>query len=111
MGIYTLTQFDYDKAEQLQFYKSAEWIKVIKSGYTIGLDGISLPLYFLSMVITVLVMIYKGNQEIDANTHPLLKSLSANLRNPLVINTATLRGVQICQLECDMLLHNRKAGE
>ena len=56
-------------------------------------------------------MIYKGNQEIDANTHPLLKSLSANLRNPLVINTATLRGVQICQLECDMLLHNRKAGE
>jgi NADH-quinone oxidoreductase subunit M len=58
VGIYTLTQFDYDKAEQLQFYKSAEWIKVIKSGYTIGLDGISLPLYFLSMVITVLVMIY-----------------------------------------------------
>ena len=25
----------------------------------------------------------RGNQEIDANTHPLLKSLSANLRNPL----------------------------
>ena len=56
---------------------------------------------------TVLVMIYKGNQEIDANTHPLLKSLSANLRNPLVINTETLRGVQVCQLECDMVLHNR----
>ena len=58
VGIYTLIQFDYDKAEQLQFYANTEWISVIKSGYTIGLDGISLPLYFLSMVITVLVMIY-----------------------------------------------------
>ena len=58
VGIYTLTQFDYDRAESLQFYANTEWISVIKSGYTIGLDGISLPLYFLSMVITVLVMIY-----------------------------------------------------
>jgi NADH-quinone oxidoreductase subunit M len=31
---------------------------VIKSSYFIGIDGISLPLYLLSMVITVLVMIY-----------------------------------------------------
>jgi NADH-quinone oxidoreductase subunit M len=31
---------------------------VIKSSYHIGLDGISLPLYFLSMVVTFLVMIY-----------------------------------------------------
>ena len=44
---------------------------------------------------TVLVMIYKGNQEIDANTHPLLKSLSANLRNPLVINTAPCVGADV----------------
>jgi len=58
VGIYTLIQFDYDRAEALQFYASTEWITVINSGYTIGLDGISLPLYFLSMVITVLVMIY-----------------------------------------------------
>ncbi|MFN8021616.1 MAG: NADH-quinone oxidoreductase subunit M [Acidimicrobiales bacterium] len=58
VGIYTLTQFKYDQAESLQFYANTEWIKVIHSGYTIGLDGISLPLYFLSMVITVLVMIY-----------------------------------------------------
>ncbi len=58
VGIYTLTQFDYDKAEQLQFYANTEWISVINSGYTIGLDGISLPLYILSMVITALVMIY-----------------------------------------------------
>jgi NADH-quinone oxidoreductase subunit M len=58
VGIYTLTQFDYDQSEKLQFYADVEWIEVIRSNYTIGLDGISLPLYFLSMVITVLVMIY-----------------------------------------------------
>lgn len=58
VGIYTLTQYDYDQSGKLQFFASTEWIKVIKSGYTIGLDGISLPLYILSMIITVLVMIY-----------------------------------------------------
>jgi NADH-quinone oxidoreductase subunit M len=58
VGVYTLTQFDYGRAETLQFFTTNDWINPIKATYTIGLDGISLPLYFLSMVITVLVMIY-----------------------------------------------------
>jgi NADH-quinone oxidoreductase subunit M len=58
VGVYTLAQFDYDKADHQQFFTTNEWIKPIRATYTIGLDGISLPLYFLSMVITVLVMIY-----------------------------------------------------
>lgn len=58
VGVYTLTQFDYDRADSLQFFTTNDWIKPIKATYTVGLDGISLPLYFLSMVITVLVMIY-----------------------------------------------------
>ncbi len=58
VGVYTLTQFDYDRAASLQFFADTEWINVIRSGYTVGLDGISLPLYVLSMLITVLVMIY-----------------------------------------------------
>jgi NADH-quinone oxidoreductase subunit M len=58
VGVYTLFQYDYGQSQKLQFYANTEWISVIKSGYTIGLDGISLPLYFLSMIITVLVMIY-----------------------------------------------------
>jgi NADH-quinone oxidoreductase subunit M len=61
VGIYTLMQFDYDKAGTLQFYADAEWIEVIHSNYTIGLDGMSLPLYFLSMCVTFLVMIYSWN--------------------------------------------------
>jgi NADH-quinone oxidoreductase subunit M len=58
VGIYTLIQFDYGQAEKLQFAVDETWISVIKSNYTIGLDGISLPLYFLSMVVTFLVAIY-----------------------------------------------------
>ena len=58
VGIYTMVQFDYGKAGQLQFFTSSSWIKPIRATYTIGLDGISLPLYVLSMVITVLVMVY-----------------------------------------------------
>ena len=62
VGVYTLTQFDYDQAGKLQFFANAEWIKVISSNYTIGLDGMSLPLYFLSMIVTVLVMVYSWNR-------------------------------------------------
>lgn len=61
VGIFTLVKFNYDKADQMQFVADVEWISVIKSSYAIGLDGISLPLYFLSMVITLLVMIYSWN--------------------------------------------------
>ena len=58
VGVFTLIQFDYGRAGEMQFVANHEWISVIKSSYFIGLDGISLPLYFLSMVVTLLVMIY-----------------------------------------------------
>ena len=66
VGIYTLIQFDYGNAATLQFAVDAEWIEVINSGYTIGLDGISLPLYMLSMVVTFLVMVYSWDNMPDA---------------------------------------------
>ena len=58
VGIYTMVQFDFGNAGSMQFVAQHDWISVIKSSYYIGIDGISLPLYLLSMVITVLVMIY-----------------------------------------------------
>jgi NADH-quinone oxidoreductase subunit M len=58
IGVYTLTKFDYDQAATQQFFTTNDWIKPIKATYTVGLDGISLPLYLLSMVITLLVMVY-----------------------------------------------------
>jgi NADH-quinone oxidoreductase subunit M len=61
VGIYTAVQFDYDQTEKLQFYVNETWIDVIRSRFIMGLDGMSLPLYLLSMVITVLVMVYSWN--------------------------------------------------
>lgn len=58
VGIYTAFRFDFDQAEKMQFVANETWISVIKSSYFIGVDGISLPLYLLSMVITLLVVIY-----------------------------------------------------
>ena len=58
VGIWTLAVFDYNRASTLQFAVDEKWIEVIKSNFTIGLDGISLPLYVLSMFVTFLVVIY-----------------------------------------------------
>ena len=58
VGAFTLFSFDFGKAGSMQFVAQTEWIPVIKSTYYIGLDGISLPLYLLSMVVTLLVVIY-----------------------------------------------------
>ena len=52
-----------------------EWISVIKSGFTIGLDGISLPLYFLSMCVTFLVVIYTYDNMPDAGNAKSFLSL------------------------------------
>jgi NADH-quinone oxidoreductase subunit M len=58
VGIYTAAKFDYGHAGRLQFFTTNDWIRPIKATYTVGLDGISLPLYLLSMVITLLVIVY-----------------------------------------------------
>ena len=61
IGIITLINFDYDQSEKLQFFVDHKWIEVISSRYIVGLDGLSLPLYILSMIITLLVMLYSWN--------------------------------------------------
>ena len=58
VGIYLLAAFDYDRAGELQFVVDKSWIDVIHSRYILGLDGISLPLIVLSMVIVVLCIVY-----------------------------------------------------
>src|SRR4051794_6607275 len=61
VGVATACLFNYDRAGEQQFVVHMWWIKPIRATYTIGLDGISLPLYLLSMIITLLVMIYSWN--------------------------------------------------
>jgi NADH-quinone oxidoreductase subunit M len=58
MGVYAAVQFDYDKTSTLQFAVDKTWIDAINSRYHIGLDGISLPLLLMTMVITVMCVIY-----------------------------------------------------
>jgi len=61
VGVFTLTKFNFDQAGSMQFVAENKWIPLIKSSYFIGVDGISLPMYVLSMVITLLVVIYSLN--------------------------------------------------
>jgi NADH-quinone oxidoreductase subunit M len=73
IAIYTLTQFDYDQAEKLQFVANTEWIEVIRANYIVGVDGISLPLYVLSAFITAVVVIYTWDNVPEAgNTKAFL---------------------------------------
>jgi NADH-quinone oxidoreductase subunit M len=66
VGVFTMFRFDFGQAEKLQFFTDVTWIEVVRSNYTIGLDGISLPLYVLSMAITFLVAVYTWSDMPDA---------------------------------------------
>jgi NADH-quinone oxidoreductase subunit M len=74
-GIATLVLFDYGDSEALQFFVDVDWITAIDANYAVGVDGISLPLYFLSMVITLLVMIYSWDNMPDAGNPKAFYSL------------------------------------
>ncbi|MEZ5280967.1 MAG: NADH-quinone oxidoreductase subunit M [Acidimicrobiales bacterium] len=58
VGIYVLAQFDYDRTGELQFLVDKSWIDVINSRYIIALDGLSLPMFALSLVVVPLCIIY-----------------------------------------------------
>jgi NADH-quinone oxidoreductase subunit M len=61
VGVGIAADFNYDATAQLQFRVNEPWIDVIRARYHLGLDGISLPLLLLSMVVTVLCIIYSWN--------------------------------------------------
>jgi NADH-quinone oxidoreductase subunit M len=60
-GIAMLANFDIDEAERLQYVVNKPWIDVIGSRYIVGLDGISLPLFLLTLLIVPLCVIYSWN--------------------------------------------------
>ena len=61
MGVLLLIDFDYGNAGSLQYVVEKDWIDVINSRYILGLDGISLPLMALTLVIMPLCVIYSWN--------------------------------------------------
>jgi len=58
VGIWILVKFNYDKGGELQFVMDHDWIKLINSRFIMGLDGLSLPLFALTIAIVPLVFIY-----------------------------------------------------
>ena len=61
VGIGILAEFNYDRAGILQFRGERAVDQGDLARYHMGLDGISLPMLILSMVITVLCIIYSWN--------------------------------------------------
>ena len=61
VAILLLFNFNYDDAGTLQFLVDESWIDVINSRYIVGLDGMSLPLVLLTMLIVPLCIIYSWN--------------------------------------------------
>ena len=61
VGILLLADFDYDNSEVLQFAVDARWIEVINARYTVAIDGMSLPLIALTLLVVPLVIIYSWN--------------------------------------------------
>jgi NADH-quinone oxidoreductase subunit M len=53
-----VASFDFSRAGELQFVTDVGWIDAISARYHIGLDGISLPLFFLTSLLTFLSAIY-----------------------------------------------------
>ncbi len=50
--------FDYSRAGELQFTTDVAWITAIDARFALGMDGISLPLFFLTSLLTLLCAIY-----------------------------------------------------
>jgi NADH-quinone oxidoreductase subunit M len=59
--VYVLLNFDYGRSGSLQFAVKKSWINVINSNYSIGIEGLGLPLLALSCAIVPLVVIYSWN--------------------------------------------------
>ena len=68
VGIGMLARFDYDRTGVLQFQVNKSWIDVINSRYHMGVDGISLPLLLMTMLITVGCVIYTWDHFPDPRT-------------------------------------------
>jgi NADH-quinone oxidoreductase subunit M len=58
VGIAMLPGFDYGTRSAVQFELKASWITAIHANYHVGVDGISLPLFELTLLLTFLCAIY-----------------------------------------------------
>ncbi len=57
-GVLILFRFDYGDAGAIQLEVNESWIPQINARYHVGVDGVSLPLLELSLLVTFMCMIY-----------------------------------------------------
>ncbi|MBS1837700.1 MAG: NADH-quinone oxidoreductase subunit M, partial [Actinobacteria bacterium] len=65
VGVLLLANFNYDRAGRLQFRVDHSWIDQIHSRFIMGVDGLSLPLLALTLLIVPLVIVYSWNHVPD----------------------------------------------
>jgi NADH-quinone oxidoreductase subunit M len=58
VGTVLLFNFDYGNAGAIQFEALANWIPQIEAHYHVGVDGMALPLFYLSLLVSFLCVIY-----------------------------------------------------
>ncbi len=58
VGVLIMVNFNYDRAGKLQFVVDREWIELINSRFILGIDGLSIPLFALTLLIVPLVLVY-----------------------------------------------------
>jgi NADH-quinone oxidoreductase subunit M len=57
-GVGMLARFDYEAGAAMQFEVARSWIPSIGAGYHVGVDGIALPLLVLSLLLSLLCVVY-----------------------------------------------------
>src|ERR687888_1444 len=58
VGLAILPGFDYGSSTSLQFQLDTKWITAIGARYHVGLDGVSLPLFELTLLLSFLCAVY-----------------------------------------------------
>jgi len=58
VGVVMLARFDYGAGRAMQFEVKRSWIAAVGANYHLGVDGISLPLLVLSLLLSFLCVIY-----------------------------------------------------
>jgi NADH-quinone oxidoreductase subunit M len=59
VGVIVALRFDYGAGgDVIQFETNTQWIPQIDANYHIGLDGVSLPLFLLSLLVSFLCLVY-----------------------------------------------------
>ncbi|MCQ1537032.1 NuoM family protein [Methanosarcina sp. KYL-1] len=65
LALYAYMNFDSSTAA-MQFFESVEWIPSLGVSYTVGIDGISMPLILLNAIVIPLLVLYSWKEEREA---------------------------------------------